>query len=379
MKSTSIGLAVRFGACATAAAVAAMVYLGPAARAVLADDASPAAAPADQKSTDTNSSSEGQFYKVQVVRPAKVGDHLHMKRDIAQTYSESVEQNGQPRGGQTNSTQLSFSGNLEVLAVDKDNNPVKWKITGGVAKVTGTGGTARGSILKPGTEFTVSLSEDKPTIAESDSQHPLSDDAKKILPYVFSASGGKGDATLDELIDNSTASRTASWNLNEKALLATAHEFDSKLKQADITGTAQIKAVSGVGDKKTLLVEYRYSSNGKNPENPPEGTKPVSDSLVESGTIFVPADGSGGYFSSKVQIHSSGQFQKNETKKQTTYRYGIRQTKDVPVKDQIKIDQIDRINTVITYGSGGEEKKKSQPVFSSDTLGGSSAKTASGN
>jgi hypothetical protein len=374
MKSKSIVSIFRCSATAiVVAALVGLLNLGPIARFARADDAAPAGtAPIDQKSSETKPSTDAQFYKVQVLHPAKVGDRLHMKRDIEETTTQAAEMNGQPRGTQTSATQLNFTANLEVMSVDTDGNPEKWKVSGGVAGLKGNGSAGRSSLIKPNTEFTVSFSEGK-AIVESDSQHPLSEDAKKLLPYVFNATGGKGDTTLDELIDNATASRTASWVLNQKALLAQVHEFDTKVKESDITSSARIKAVNGDGDKKTLMVEYKYSASGKNPTNPPEGMKPVSDSLIASGTLTIPADGSTGYFSSKVQTHTTGVFQKTETKKQTIFRYGIRQTKDVPVHDQIKIDQIDHISTVITYGSGGEEKKKSQQIFSSD----SSASSAS--
>jgi len=41
------------------------------------------------------------------------------------------------------------------------------------------------------------------------------------------------------------------------------HNFDPKLKAADVSGSARIKAIVGDGDKKTLLVEYEFTATSK--------------------------------------------------------------------------------------------------------------------
>lgn len=327
-----------------------LLAIGFAARSAGADDSSLSSKPADQAAAT-------QYFKVQVLHPAKVGDRLHMKREIEQSVNEVSETNNQPGGTQNATNEINFSGTLEVLAVDKRGEPVRWKVSGGVAGMKGTSGSGHETLLKPGTDFVVSFSGGHAVVADSDEHHPLSDDAKKLLPYVFGATGGRGDASLDDILDNSTAPRSAKWNVNAKAVAAALQGFDSKLKLSDISGTARIKAVVGEGSKQVLTVEYEFKADSKKPNNPTNGTTPVAATLTETGIISVPADGSTGYFSGKMQIHSNSTFKKTTNKKETS-RVGYKTvTKNVPVTEKAVIDRIEKISTLITYGD--EEKKES--------------------
>ncbi|HEX4000756.1 MAG TPA: hypothetical protein VHX65_19565 [Pirellulales bacterium] len=321
------------------------------------------ASAADASLASNKPSDATELYKVQIVRPAKVGERFHMHREIERSLSESSAANGKPRTNESASMEINFSGTLEVMAVDKKHEPVKWKISAGTATIRQAGSTGHESLVKPGTEFTLSFGAGKATVADYETQHPLSEAAKKFLPIVFEATGGKGDASLGDMLDNPNASRTASWNIDTTAAVAALHSFDPKLKPSEVSGTARIKSVAGDGPKKTLIVQYEFKADSKKPANPPSGMTPVSATLNESGTVSLPADGSTGYFSAKALIHTSGTFKKTANKKESS-RVGNRTvTKTVKVNEQTVIDEDEKVNTLITYEESGFGEK-SEPSTS---------------
>jgi len=305
-----------------------------------------------------------EFYKVQIVPPAKVGDRFHMHREIDRSATESTEANNVPKGSNSLSAQLTFSGTLEVLAVDKQHAPTKWKVSAGTASLRQAGTLGHESLLKPGTEFTLTFAGGKATVADAEATHPLSDDAKKYLPYIFEATGGKGDTSLGDMLDAGSVSRGTPWSINTKVAAEALHGFDATLKATEVSGTARIKSDVVDGAKKTLLVDYDFKAEGKKPANPPNGMTPVSGSLSETGTISLPADGSTGYFSAKAVIHTTGTFKKTETKKESVFN-GIKTvTKSVKVTEQTVIDQTEKVNTLITYESSGPGDKNESPSVS---------------
>ena len=230
-------------------------------------------ASAEDATSLTKPSGAAETYNVQVLHAAKVGDRIHMRREIEQSATEATEANGKPQSEKSGSTQIHFTGTLEVLAVGKHGDPTKWKVASGVASVRKDGGSKE-SILKPGTEFTVDFAGGKATVSEAGANHPLSEDAKKYLPIVFEGIGGKGDASLDEIIDNSTASRTGNWSVNTKAAAAALHKFDPKLKPSEVSGNAHIQSVLGEGEKKVLSVAYEFKATSKKPAGIPPARRP---------------------------------------------------------------------------------------------------------
>ena len=290
-----------------------------------------------------------QAYNVQIVRPANVGDRFHLRREIERTAAETTEANGKSRASESATLEINFSGTLEVLAVNKRHEPVKWKVSAGTASIRRPGSTGHESLVKSGTEFTLSFGGGKATVADYEAQHPLSEDAKKVLPIVFEATGSKGDASLGEMLDNPNASRSESWKVDAKAAAAALQGFDPKLKPSQISGVARIKSFIGDGPKQSLIVEYEFKAESKNPANLPAGMTPVSATLTESGTVSLPANASTSYFSAKALIHTSGTFKKTVTQNEPT-RVGNRTvTKNVKVKVQTVISQNEKVNTLITY------------------------------
>jgi len=326
---------------------------------------------------DVRGADNPEFYKVQIVRPMKVGDRVHMRREIEQTTTESTEGNGTPQGAQSATTQINFYGTLEVLAIDGHGEPTKWKVSGGVVSVRRAGSSGRESLLKSGTDFTVAWAGGKATVADSDARHPLSDDARRFLPIVFEATGAKGDSSLGDILDNISASKGTSWSVNSKAVATGLHNFDPKLKAADVSGSARIKAIVGDGDKKTLLVEYEFTATSKKPSNSPDGMTPVGASRTESGTLTVPANLSTGYFSAKATIHTSSRFTKNASEKMLTKAGTKTVTKNV--KLETVIDEYDKVNTLLTYETvGGAEQKDSSAPSTSKPAAPASAGASNG-
>src|SRR5579871_4163933 len=70
---------------------------------------------------------EATTYKIQAFHPLKVGDQLHLKRDIELTLTSSTTVDGNQRGQQSSTMQVKFAGNLKVLEVDASGVPTKWE------------------------------------------------------------------------------------------------------------------------------------------------------------------------------------------------------------------------------------------------------------
>src|ERR1700693_1022723 len=79
---------------------------------------------------------DSSAYRVRIVQPLKVGDRLHMQRDIEEAVSDTVTIGG-GRGGREalEALELKFFGTLEVLEVDKPGVPSRWKVIAAVASV----------------------------------------------------------------------------------------------------------------------------------------------------------------------------------------------------------------------------------------------------
>jgi len=240
------------------------------------------------------------------------------------------------------------------------------------------GGSAHETLVKPGTQFTVSFAGGKATVAEYEAKHPLSDDAKKYLPIVFEATGAKGDASLGEILDNASVSKGVNWNVDSKAAAAELHNFDPKLKPGDVSGTARLKSVVGDGDKKVLMVEYEFTAKTKSPANPPSGMTPVSATRIETGTVTMPANLSTGYFSAKALIRTTSTYKKTATEKQTSKVGNKTVTKSVKVNEETVIEQSDKVNTLLSYESGGPEGKTEFPSPSTSKPSPSSASASAG-
>jgi len=308
---------------------------------------------------DTKPAEPLEFFKVQLVHPAKVGDQIHMRREIEESSSELTEDNGKPQAGKSGSAalQINFYGTLEVLTANRQGHAEKWKVSAGVVSLRRPGGSGHEMLVKPGTEFTVSFAGGKATVADYEAKHPLSDDAKKFLPIVFEATGANGDASLGEILDNASVTKGMNWNVDSKAAAAELHNFDPKLKPADVTGSARLKSVVGDGDKKVLMVEYEFTAKSKKPANPPAGMTPVSAARSETGTVTVPANLSTGYFSAKSLIHTTSTYKKTATVKEKVKKT----TKNVKVNEETVIEQFDKVNTLLTYESGGPAGKTESP------------------
>lgn len=345
---------------AIVAVAVATVVLSLPLRSALADDAKLTdSSSSDTTSSSSKSSDDSQVYKVQIMRPMKPGDKLHMKRDIELTFTETTEQDGQAGSPESRSTQIHFSGTMEVVSVAKHGVPVKWNVSGATATVSGSGTSGSDTLLKPKTDFILTFSGGKAVVADYDNTHPLSNDAKKYLPIVFGSTGGRGDSSLGEVIDKADAPRTGNWNLNASALATAMKGFDSNLTASEVSGTAHIKSVVGDGAKKVLAVQYEFTVNSKKPNNPPNGSTPISATLTESGTLMVPANGATSYLSGKMLIHTNGTFKKLG-KKHEENRTGRRVVnKTVDVHDQATIDANMTVNTLITYGDTDDSKKVS--------------------
>ena len=310
---------------------------------------------------DTKPVAPQEFYKVQLVRPAKAGDRWHMRRDIEQSISESAESNGKAEAPQSGGLQIKFSGTLEVLAAGRQGEAEKLKVSAGVVSVRRAGSAGHETLVKPGTEFIVAWSGGKATVADSDAQHPLSEDAKKFLPIVFEATGAKGDSSLAEIVDSASEAKGTSWSVNTKAAAADLHAFDPKMKPSQVSGTARIKAVVGEGDKMVLSVEYEFKATTNTPASPPAGMTPAGATRIETGTVMVPADLATGYFSAKTLIHTTGKFKKTKTEKKSVRSGNKTVTKNVTVNEEMVVDELEKVNTLLTYGDGAEPGKTTSP------------------
>ena len=327
---------------------------------------------------------DSNAYRVRIVQPLKVGDRLHMQREIEEAVSDAVTIRGGLRGHEAlGAMELKFSGTLEALEVDKHGVPTRWKVIAAVASVREPAAKSHAELVKSGTVFTVEQKGGKVAVASLDNEHPLSELANKFLPLVFEASGANGESSLDEIIRSSTAQPLgASWNINEKAAVENLRDFDSKLKPSDVTGTVHLKALVGDTDKKDLSVEYNFTTKSNNPANAPTGMKRLGAAArEESGTLIIPADLSTGYFSAKTTIRITGTYKKMDSeKKSNTYKTGPRSTrtitKDVKVPEDDAINRVIKINTVLIYERvGGIDKK---PAASASTSGASTAPSATG-
>ena len=323
---------------------------------------------------------DSSTFRVRIVQPLKVGDRLHMQREIEEAVSDAVTIRGGLRGHEAlGAMELKFSGTLEVLEVDKHGVPTRWKVVAEVASVREPAAKSHAELVKSGAKFTVERKGGKVTVSSLDNEHPLSELANKFLPLVFEAFGANGDASLDAIIQSSTPQPLgASWNINEKAAVESLRDFDPKLKASEVTGSVHLKALVGDADKKDLSVEYNFTAKSNNPANPPAGMKRLGAAArEESGTLIIPADLSTGYFSAKTTIRITGTYKKQDTeKKSTTYKTGPRSTrtitKDVKVPEDDAISRVIKINTLLIYERvGGVDKK---PAASPSTAGASTAR-----
>ncbi len=317
-------------------------------------------------------------YRIEVVQPLKVGDRIHMQRDIEETLSDTVTIDHSERGRQSSGTnELKFSGDLEVLAVDKQGVPTRWKVTAGAVSAHAAAANSHEELVKPGTVFIVELKDGKATVSPNEngavpSGAVLSDSATKLLPLVFEASGPKGGAGLNEIIQSAKPQPVGgTWSVNSKAAADSLREFDSKLKASDVTGTVKLKALIGDTEKKNLSVEYSVTAKSKNPSDPPAGMKRAGAATrEESGTIVIPADLSTGYLSAKTTIRITGMYKKSDPySRSDTYKTGPRSTKTITHHFQVPegdaLNRVIKVNTVLTYERvGGAEKTVSSSAAS---------------
>jgi hypothetical protein len=322
---------------------------------------------------------DSSAYRVRIVQPLKVGDRLHIQRDIEEAVSDTVTIGGGRRGREAlGAMELKFSGRLEALEVDKHGMPTRWKVIAAVATVREPQTKSHEELVKPGTAFTVDWKGSKVAISPQDIGHPLSEAAGKFLPLVFEASGASGEASLDEIIQSSKAEPLgASWSINTKAAAENLRDFDAKLKPSDVTGTVRLKALVGDTDKKDLSVDYNFTAKSNNPANPPAGMKRLGAvTREESGTLIIPSDLSTGYFSAKTTIRITGTYKKMDNeKKSNTYKTGPRSTKtvtkDLKVPEDDAINRVIKINTLLIYERvGGVDRKPAASGASSARTGG---------
>ncbi len=314
---------------------------------------------------------DAKTYRVEVMQPLKVGDRIHMQRDIEETLSDTVTIDHSERGRQSSGTnELKFSGDLEALAVDKQGVPTRWKVTAGVVTARDAATHSHEELVKPGTVFIVELKEGEATVSPNQngsvpSTAVLPESATKLLPLVFEASGPKGGAGLNEIIQSSKPQPLgATWSINAKAAADALHDFDSKLKPSEVTGSVKLKALVGDTEKKDLSIEYNVTAKSKNPSNPPAGMKRVGGATrEESGTLIIPADLSTGYLSAKTTIRITGMYKKSDPYSHwEKYKTGPRSTKTIThhfqVPEDDALNRVIKVNTVLTYERvGGAEKR----------------------
>ena len=310
---------------------------------------------------------DAMTYRVQIVQPLKIGDRLHMRRSVDETISEVASVRGASQSRQSSETKLTFSGTLEVLAVDKDGSPSRWKVVAEVASVHEPDAKSHQELVKPGTEFTAERKAGKVSVSGRDAEHALPEIAMRLLPLIFETSGPGGDAGLNRILRPAKPAPIGTiWNIDAKEAAAELHTFDPQLKPADVTGSSRLVSLSGDQDKKTLVVEYSLTAKSKNPAGGPHGMTPTGPAVrEESGSFTIPADLSIGYFSSKATVRLEGTFKKTDTeKKPVKVRTGPVTSKTVnkPVKveEDAAIAVISKVSTLLTYERiGGVDKTNS--------------------
>lgn len=311
---------------------------------------------------------EAATYKIQAFHPLKVGDQLHLKREIELTLTSSTTVDGNQRGQQNSAMQIKFAGNLKVLEVDASGAPVKWE---GYTELA-TGATSAGGkhleLLKPGTMFTAQGQGGTFTITVADTKTTPNDDARQALARVFEAAGTKGELSLGEVIDpKSPQPIGGTWEINSKAAAEQLHGLDPKLNSGEVVGKARLKGFVGQGDKRTLEVEYQYTAKTKEPANPPAGMTPLGAVREEIGSVSVPPDLSTGYVASHATVKLSGKFRKTE-KQPRTNRVGSgptarTTTTEVNVTTETTITSVAKVNTQIIYQRvGGVDQKLGGPA-----------------
>ncbi len=260
---------------------------------------------------------DSKTYRVQVVQPFKVGDRVNMQRDIAETTSDTVTIDHSERGRQSSGTsELKFAGTLEALAVDKHGIPTRWKVIAETASARGPDAKSHEELVKPGAKLIVEWKGGKVTVTPDDKTPngggpPLSEAASKLLPLVFEASGN-GEASLNAIVQSAKDEPLGgSWSVNAKAAVDDLHEFDSKLKPSDISGTVHLKALVGDTEHKQLSVEYDFKAKSNNPADPPAGMKRAGAATrEESGSLIFPTDLSTGYLRRQDNDPDHGHVQK---------------------------------------------------------------------
>ncbi len=310
-------------------------------------------------------------YRVQIVQPLKIGDRVHMQRSVDETTSEVASVRGASQSRHSPETKLTFSGTLEVLAVDKEGSPSRWKVVAEVTSVHEPVAKNHQELVKPGTEFTAERKAGKVGVTSRDAEHALPEIATRLLPLIFEASGPGGDAGLNRILRPPKPEPIgATWNIDAKEAAAELHAFDPQLKPADVTGSARLVSLSGDQDKKDLVVEYSLTAKSKNPAGGPQGMTPTGPAVrEESGSFTIPADLSTGYFSSKATVRLEGTFKKTDTeKKPAKVRTGPVTSKTVnkPVKveEDAAITTIIKVSTLLTYERIGGVDKTSSSVAS---------------
>ncbi len=311
---------------------------------------------------------EATTYKIQTFHPLKVGDQLHLKREIELTLTSSTTVNGIQRGQQNSTMQVKFAGNLKVVEVDASGAPVKWEAYTELATGASSAGGKHGELLKPGTMFTAQGQGGTFNITVADTKATPSADAQQALAHVFEAAGPKGEISLGEVLDpKSPQPIGGTWEINSKAAAEQLHGLDPKLSSTEVAGKARLKGFVGQGDKRALEVEYQYTAKTKEPANPPAGMTPLGAVREEIGSVSVPPDQSTGYIASHATVKLSGKFRKTE-KQPRTNRVGSgptarTTTTEVNVTTETTITSVAKVNTQIIYQRvGGVDQKLGGPA-----------------
>jgi hypothetical protein len=201
------------------------------------------------------------------------------------------------------------------------------------------------------------------------------------LPLVFEASGPTGGAELNEILRSAKPQPLGgSWSINAKAAADALHEFDSKLRSSDVSGTVKLKALVGDTEKKDLSLEYNVTAKTKSPSDPPAGMKRVGAATrEESGTLVIPADLSTGYLSAKTTIRITGMYKKSDPyNRWEKFKTGPRSTKTITHHTQVPEDdalnRVIKVNTVLTYERVGGAEKAGSTAGASSGASKSSAK-----
>ncbi len=210
---------------------------------------------------------ETTTYRIQAFRPLKVGDQLHLKREIELTLTSSTTVDGIQRGQQTSAMQVKFAGNLKVVEVDASGVPIKWEGYTELATGAATAGGRHVELLKPGTIFTAQGQGGTFTITVADTKATPNADAQQALARVFEAAGTKGEMSLGEVLDSKSPQPIGgTWEINTKAAAEQLHGLDPKLSAAEVAGKARLKGFVGQGDKRAL---WRSNTNTRREDQEP--------------------------------------------------------------------------------------------------------------